>query len=139
MSLFLRNEPSDDAFLRNVFPASLRNLDLTWCNQLPVRSISSFDSLCDAFMARFITSNKHEKEIDSLLALCKRHDETLPHYAGHYWELFNEIEGCDGVILARGFKLGLTSQDEQVYDDLARHKLDSMKDLMTRIEGWCQL
>ncbi|KAI8549141.1 hypothetical protein RHMOL_Rhmol06G0003600 [Rhododendron molle] len=45
----------------------------------------------------------------------------------------------DGVISARGFKLGLTSQDEQVYDDLARNKPNSMKDLMTRIEGRCQL
>ncbi|KAI8573233.1 hypothetical protein RHMOL_Rhmol01G0262700 [Rhododendron molle] len=66
-------------------------------------------------------------------------DAFLCKYADRYWELFNEIEGYDGVILARGFKLGLTSQDEQVYDDLARNKPDSMKDLMTRIEGWCQL
>ncbi|KAI8542860.1 hypothetical protein RHMOL_Rhmol08G0172700 [Rhododendron molle] len=137
MSLFLRNEPSDDAFLCKVFPASLGNLRLTWFNQLPARSISSFDSLCDAFMARFVTSNKHEKEIDSLLSLRKCPDETLRQYAGRYWDLFNEIEGCDGVISARGFKLGLTAQDEQVYDDLARNKPDSMKDLMTRIEGWC--
>ncbi|KAI8568466.1 hypothetical protein RHMOL_Rhmol02G0201900 [Rhododendron molle] len=86
-------------------------------------------------MARFVTSNKHEKEIDSLLALQKRSDETLCQYAKCYWELFNEVEGCDGVISARGFKLDLTSQDKQVYDDLAHHKPNSMKDLMTRIEG----
>ncbi|XP_058223261.1 uncharacterized protein LOC131332975 [Rhododendron vialii] len=139
MSPFLRNEPSDDTFLCKVFPTSLGNLGLTWFNQLPARSISSFDSLCDAFMARFVMSNKHEKEIDSLLALRKRDAETLRQYAGLYWELFNEIEGCDGLISARGFKLGLTSQDEQVYDDLARHKPSSMKDLMTRIDVWCQL
>ncbi|XP_058219448.1 uncharacterized protein LOC131330008 [Rhododendron vialii] len=29
--------------------------------------------------------------------------------------------------------------DEQVYDDLAKHKPSSMKELMTRIKGWCQL
>ncbi|XP_058185757.1 uncharacterized protein LOC131302982 [Rhododendron vialii] len=90
-------------------------------------------------MARFVTSNKHKKEIDSLLALRKRNDETLRQYADHYWEFFNEIERCYGVISTRGFKLGLTSQDEQIYDDLARHKPNSMKDLMTHIEGWCQL
>ncbi|XP_058216863.1 uncharacterized protein LOC131327744 [Rhododendron vialii] len=139
MSLFLRNEPSDDAFLCKVFPASLGNLGLTWFNQLPAQSIFSFDSLCDAFMARFVTSNKHEKEIDSFLALRKRNDEMLRQYACRYWELFNEIESCDGVISARGFKLSLTSQDEQVYNELARHKPNSIKDLMTRIEGWCQL
>ncbi|KAI8563843.1 hypothetical protein RHMOL_Rhmol03G0140800 [Rhododendron molle] len=90
-------------------------------------------------MARFAMSNKHEKEIDSLLALRKRNDKMLRQYTGCYWELFNEIEGCDGFISAQGFKLGLTSQDEQVYDDLARRKPNSMKDLMTCIEGWCQL
>ncbi|XP_058223074.1 uncharacterized protein LOC131332790 [Rhododendron vialii] len=119
MSLFLRNESSDDALLCKVFPASLGNLGLIWFNQLPARSISSFDSLCDAFMARFVTSNKHEKEIDSLLALRKRNDETLRQYAGRYWELFNEIKGCDGLISARGFKLGLTPQDEQLIESKA--------------------
>lgn len=59
----------------------------------------------------------HAKEIDSLIILQKRNDETLCQYAGRYWELFNEIEGCDEVISARGFKLDLTSEDEQVYDD----------------------
>ncbi|KAI8535369.1 hypothetical protein RHMOL_Rhmol10G0168700 [Rhododendron molle] len=79
---------------------------------MPAQSISSFDSLCDAFMARSVTSNKHKMEIDSLLTLRKRSDETLRQYASRYWELFNEIEGCDRVILARGFKLRLTTQDE---------------------------
>ncbi|KAI8560046.1 hypothetical protein RHMOL_Rhmol04G0224500 [Rhododendron molle] len=135
MSLFLRNEPSDNAFMCKVFPVSLGNLGLTWFNELPARSIS----LCDTFIARFVISNTHEKEIDSLLALRKRAVETLCQYVGRYWELFNEIEGCDEVILARGFKLGLTTQDKQVYDDLAWNKPGSMKELMTRIEGWCQL
>lgn len=139
MSLFLQNESSDNAFLCKVFPVSLGNLGLSWFNKLPPRSISSFDSLCDAFMARFVTSNKQEKEIDPLLALQKRSNETLLQYADRYWELLNEIKGCDGVISARGLKLDLTSQDEQVYDDLARQKPGSMEELMTHIEGWCQL
>lgn len=92
------------------------------------------NSLCDA---RFMTSNKHVKKINSLLSLHKRSNETLCQYADRYWELYNEIERCDEVISARGFKLGLTSQDKQVYDDLARNKLRSMQELMTRIEGWC--
>lgn len=74
-----------------------------------------------------------------LLALRKRSTETLQQYAGRYWELFNEIEGCDRVISARGFKQGLGTEDEQVYNDLTRHKPKSMEELMTRIEEWCQL
>lgn len=87
-------------------------------------------------MARFVTSNKHTKEIDSLLALHKRNDETLCQYAARYWELF---ESCDEVISARGFKLDLNTDDELVYDDLARNKPKSMQELMKCIEGWCQL
>lgn len=55
MSFFTRN----DALLCKVFLASVGNHELTWFNQLPLKSISSFDSLCSAFMARFVTSNKH--------------------------------------------------------------------------------
>lgn len=66
-------------------------------------------------MARFVTSNKHMKEIGSLLALKKRNDETVCQYVARYWELFNKIEGSDEVISARGFKLGLNTNDEQVY------------------------
>lgn len=90
-------------------------------------------------MARFVTSNKHAKEIDSLLALRKRNDKTPRKYAECYWELFNEIKVCDEVISTRDFNLGLTFEDEQVYDDLACNKPRSMQELMMRIEGWCQM
>lgn len=37
------------------------------------------------------------------------------------------------------FKLRLTLNDEQVYNDLAREKPKTMEDLMKRIEDWNQL
>ena len=130
---------TQDAMMCRLFPASLGDLGLQWFSQLPPRSINSYSDLCCAFLARFVTSKKLEKEIDALLALKKRPDETLRQYATRYWELFNEIEGCDDAISAKSFKLGLSVDDEQVYDDLARNKPSSMSDLMTRVEQWCQL
>jgi hypothetical protein len=130
MSLFTQNE----ALLCKVFPSSLGNLGLTGFNLLPARSIGSFDSLCQAFMDRFVTNTEYAMEIDSLLALRKTKGESLRSYAKRYWELFNKIENCDPVVSISSFKLGLTDEDEQVYDDLALTKPKSMEELMQRVE-----
>ena len=46
-------------------------------------------------MARFATSSRKIKEVDALINLKKRPEESLWQYADRYWELFNEIHGCD--------------------------------------------
>jgi len=90
-------------------------------------------------MERFLASDTTEKEINHLLALKQRNDESLRQYASRYWALYNKIDGCDSKISARGFKQGLTPEYDQVYDDLARHKPHSMKELMQRTDEWVQL
>lgn len=133
MSLFTSN----DALLCKVFPASLGDEALYWLNsQLPPRSITSFSQLCEAFMSRFVTSDTTEKETNHLLALKQRPDETLRQYASRFWALYNKIDRCDSKISTRGFKDGLTTTYDQVYDDLARDKPHSMKELMQRMDEW---
>lgn len=98
-----------------VFPLSLGNLGLTWFNQLQAQSIGSFDSLCQSFMDWFVTNTEYVTEIDSLLAgsFPGKHSAHMLSDIGSS----STIENCDPVVSVSGFKLGLTPDDEQVYDD----------------------
>ena len=68
---------SSDAVLYKVFPTSLGTQGSLWFNKLSLWSIRSFRDLERAFLARFVTSNKAKKEVDSLIGLRKRPEETL--------------------------------------------------------------
>ena len=89
-------------------------------------------------MARFVTSNRKRKDVDALINLKKQPEESLRQYADRYWELFNEIHGCDQSVAASSFKLGLDSQS-RIFSDLTLHPPQDMDDLMLRVEKFCQL
>ena len=55
-----------------------------------------------------------------------------------YWELFNEIHGCDQSVAASSFKLGLDSQ-MRIFSDMTLHHPQDMDDHMLRVEKFCQL
>ncbi|KAF7147493.1 hypothetical protein RHSIM_Rhsim03G0134800 [Rhododendron simsii] len=68
-------------------------------------------------MLEHVTTQKIEKDIDSLLSLKKTSYETTWQYVNRYWDMFNEIEGC--------------VQYQKVAKD--------MDDLMLRIDQHCQM
>ena len=129
---------SSDAILCKVFPIILGTQGSLWFNKLSPRSIRSFRDLERAFLARFVTSNKARKEVDSLISLRKRPDETLRQYADRYWELFNEINNCDQKIDTSSFKLGLESESP-ILQELMLHPPETMDELMKMIDKFCQL
>ena len=86
-----------------------------------------------AFLARFITSSKVKKEVDSLLGLRRARSEPLRQYAARYWDLYNEIEDCDQKIAVTSFKLGLDHSSRE-FEDLMLFPPSTMNELMARIE-----
>ena len=66
-----------DAVLCKVFPTILGTQGSLWFNKLSLRSIRSFRDLERAFLACLVTTNKDKNEVDSLIGLRKRPEETL--------------------------------------------------------------
>ena len=85
-----------------------------------------------------MTSNKAKKELDSLIGLRKRPEETLRQYADRYWELFNEINNCDQKVATSSFNLGLESESP-ILQELMLHPPETMDDLMQMIDKFFQL
>jgi hypothetical protein len=65
MAVSLRNEP----LMCRLFPSSLGEVAMRWFNQLDRRTISSWDQMAEAFVARFITNSRRAKEMDALLTM----------------------------------------------------------------------
>ena len=122
-----------DGLMCKLFPSSLGEAGLLWFDRLPRGSISSLRDLSTAFQARFITSTKVKKEVDSLLGLRRARSESLRQYAARYWDLYNEIKDCDQKIVATSFKLGLDHTSRE-FEDLVLFPPSSMNELMARIE-----
>uniref|UniRef100_A0A2N9EA67 Integrase catalytic domain-containing protein n=1 Tax=Fagus sylvatica TaxID=28930 RepID=A0A2N9EA67_FAGSY len=86
---------TNDALMCRMFPSSLGEVGLRWFDRLEHGSIRSWKEMSKAFTERFITNTRKPKEIDTLLALTMKAEETLKSYSARYWEVYNDIDVCD--------------------------------------------
>jgi hypothetical protein len=103
MTLYSNN----DALMCRVFPSSLWEVGLRWFDHLEHELIHSWREMSKAFTARFITNTRKPKEIDTLLALTMKAEETLKSYSTRYWEVYNDIDVCDKDLAVKTFRFGL--------------------------------
>jgi hypothetical protein len=75
---------SNDALMCRIFPSSLGEVGLRWFDRLEHGSIRSWKEMSESFTARFITNTRKPREIDALLALKMKADETLKSYSARY-------------------------------------------------------
>ncbi|KAI8524700.1 hypothetical protein RHMOL_Rhmol13G0168800 [Rhododendron molle] len=105
---------------------------------MPAGSIRNLVDLERAFNARFITSNKTTKELESLSQMRKLPNETLRQYSARYRQLFKEIPMIDESWAARSFKNGLESVSK-ILDELTMHPPHGMGEQMRIVERFCAL
>jgi hypothetical protein len=75
---------TNDALMCRMFPSSLGEVGLRWFDRLEHGSIRSWKEMSKAFTERFITNTRKPKEIDTLLALTMKAEETLKSYSARY-------------------------------------------------------
>jgi hypothetical protein len=121
---------SNDALMCRIFPSSLGEVGLRWFDRLDHGSIRSWQEMSESFTARFITNTRKPKEIDALLALKMKAEETLKSYSARYREVYNVIDACDEDIVVKTFWFGL-HQDIKLRRSLTKMPLINMADLMT--------
>ena len=91
-----------------------------------------------AFGARFVTCSRTLKPFASLPTMSMKEGETLKAYSNRYWELYNEIGGDNGGIVASTFKVGLPiNYDLRAF--LALKLVTDMNKLMERVEEYKRL
>jgi hypothetical protein len=97
----------NDPLMCRLFPSSLGEVALRWFNQLGRRTIDSWIQMAEAFVACFITNSGKTREMYALLTMKLENNETIKEYSTRFWEMYNDIDGCDKEVAVRTFKLGL--------------------------------
>jgi len=71
------NGASTDAICLRLFSFSLRDKARAWLHSLPLGTISMWDELTKAFLARFFPPNKTASLRNQITSFSQREDETL--------------------------------------------------------------
>ena len=124
---------NNNALMCRVFPSSLGEVRLRWFDCLEHELIRSWREMSKAFTARFIMNTRKPKEIDTLLALTMKAEETLKSYSTRYWEVYNDIDVCDKDLAMKTFRFGL-HQGSRLRQSLTKRPVANMTDLMSRLE-----
>ena len=81
------NGASTDAIRLRLFPFSLRDKARAWLHSLPPGSISTWEELTKAFLAKFFPPSKTASLRNQITSFSQREDETL--YEA--WEQFKDL------------------------------------------------
>jgi len=81
------NEASTDAIHLRLFPFSLRDKAREWLHSLPPGSITTWDELTKAFLAKFFPPNKTASLRNQIMSFTQREYESL--YEA--WERFKDL------------------------------------------------
>ena len=81
------NGASTDAIRLRLFPFSLRDKARAWLHSLPPGSISTWEELTKAFLARFFPPSKTASLRSQISTFAQRDDETM--YEA--WEWFKDL------------------------------------------------
>ncbi|KAJ9183285.1 hypothetical protein P3X46_007162 [Hevea brasiliensis] len=82
------NGVSDDAIRLRLFPFSLKDRAREWLHSLPPGSITTWDELCQAFLAQYFPPSKTAKLRNELTSFKPRDDESL--YEA--WERYKDLQ-----------------------------------------------
>ncbi|XP_073018166.1 uncharacterized protein [Primulina eburnea] len=108
-----------------------------WFNSLPPNSIRSFEDLSAAFLHRFASSKRHQKNYLSLFGMKQQENETLREFV----QLFNsaalEIPATTPDIMISAFTQGL--RGGEFFKSLVKKPPSSYDDLLARAEKYINL
>ena len=105
---------TNDALMCRVFSSSLGEVELQWFDWLEPGFICSWSEMSKTFTTKFITNTQKPKEIDTLLALTMKAEETLKSYSARNWEVYNDIDACDEDIVVKTFRFDLHQGSKQI-------------------------
>jgi len=112
---------NQEAVRLHLFPFSLRDKARSWFQSLEVGSITSWDQIRQAFLARFFPPSKMAKLRDQITRFTQRDGESLYDV----WERFKEIlrlcpyHGLEKWLIVHTFYNGLSYTTKMVVDAAA--------------------
>ena len=115
------NGASSDAIRLRLFPFSLRDKARAWLHSLPLGSISTWEELTKAFLARFFPPSKTASLRNQISTFAQRDDETM--YEA--WERFKDIlrlcphHGLQKWMVVQTFYNGVTQPVRSMIDAAA--------------------
>ena len=87
----------------------------------------------------FITNSRVIKGPEALTALRKKKGDTLRAYSPRYWDVYNETEECDLRVALNTFKIGLSKDENGIYNALTRQPLTTFDELLLRVNEYARV
>src|SRR5438128_89504 len=113
--------------MANYFPTALTGSARSWLMNLPAASISSWEDLCDQFVANFQGTSARLGEEDDLYQVQQRKGESLRKYIQRFCQCRNTIAKISGESVCIAFQRGV--RDRKMAEKLATRVISSPTEL----------
>ncbi|XP_073049611.1 uncharacterized protein [Primulina eburnea] len=120
-----------------VFLGTLVSSAQQWFNTLQPNSICSFEDFSVAFLHRFVSSKRHQKNYLSLFVMKQQEAETLREFVQHFNNAALEIPAATPDIMISAFTQGL--RGGEFFKSLVKKPPSSYDDLLARAEKYVNL
>ncbi|XP_057741310.1 uncharacterized protein LOC130959864 [Arachis stenosperma] len=98
---------TSDVVRCKAFPTTLTKTAIKWFDNLPPRSISSFDDMAKKFLARFFIQKDKAKHAPSLLGIKQEEQESIRNYMERFNKTYMDIQNLPAEVAIMGLINGL--------------------------------
>ncbi|KAI3465163.1 hypothetical protein Pfo_021826 [Paulownia fortunei] len=121
-----------DATYCKIFRTTLTKRALSWFNQLPGGTITSFEQLTQRFLYQFSINRKYPKTTAYLFSITQKEGEPLCDYVNHFVEGVHKVPHINHELLAGIMQQNL--QQGKFKDSIARKPPVTLEELLQRAE-----
>jgi hypothetical protein len=118
----------DQKVLANWFPMALKDIARSWLMNLPEESVSSWEDLCQQFVANFKPTADRHSTLNDMRQIRQEKGETLYQFMQRFSKVRNTIPMISQANIISAFTEGVT--DLRMREKLAMHdELESTTEL----------
>ncbi|KAI3446714.1 hypothetical protein Pfo_003379 [Paulownia fortunei] len=127
---------SDAAYCK-IFRTTLSKRALSWFNQLPGGTITSFEQLTQRFLHQFSINRKYPKTAAYLFSITQKEGEPLRDYVKHFVEGVHEVPHINHELLAGIMQQNL--RQGRFKDSIAGKPPVTLEELLQRAEKYIRI
>ncbi|XP_057755623.1 uncharacterized protein LOC130974788 [Arachis stenosperma] len=128
---------ASDTVRYKAFPATLTKIAIRWFDNLPLRSISSFDDLAKKFSAKFSIQKDKTKHAPSLLGIKQTDRESLCNYVERFNKACLDIQNLPTEAAIMGLINGL--REEPFSQSISKKYPTSLNEIQERAEKYINM
>ncbi|XP_026384788.1 uncharacterized protein LOC113280368 [Papaver somniferum] len=128
-----------DARLCRMIEKSLAGGAIKWFNQLPAKSIGTYQNLIGEFCSHYKYNRRNRKRFHALFLLGIRKEESIIQFTRRFKQELDDVDGAKDQVVIEAYKQAYQYDQKGVYGSLLKKTPKTLEEMYDRAEEYARV